>query len=134
MSFDAMRRHVKWRTPLYSVGDPKPHECLMIVLYDIMYLDGTEVIHESYTTRRQRLEAAVRQQERRVHLVMKLELDFKQYDSAHRFLDILAAAWKRNWEGMVAKPMDEPYVNLEVTKPGAYRCCWMKLKKDYIHG
>jgi len=84
----------------------------VLVLFDLLYLDGESVLHRSYTERRHRLEA--------------LELAGGAWQTPAAFAgpgaDALAFSRERGLEGVVAKRLTLAY------QPGRRSPAWVKIK------
>ena len=106
----------------------------MIVFFDILLIDEDPVLHQPQRRRRERLAKLITEIPGRAALTQCEEINFSSYKAAERLTEALANAFARRWEGCVLKPSDEPYVNFLPQPPYDYRCCWIKLKKDYIPG
>ena len=106
----------------------------MIVFFDVLLVDEDPVLHRPLRRRRERLANLITELPGRAVLADYEKMNFSSYKAAERLTEALANAFARRWEGCVLKPTDEPYVNFLPQTPGDYRCCWIKLKKDYIPG
>ncbi|MCJ1438077.1 hypothetical protein MMC27_007464 [Xylographa pallens] len=137
LPFHKIRKHVaRSGTFLGTAKDSQAHywEQLMIVLFDILLIDNDPVLHQPQWHRRERLANLITKIPGRAALAQCEEINFSSYKAAERLTEALANAFARRWEGCVLKPSDEPYVNFLPQTPYDYRCCWIKLKKDYIPG
>ena len=106
----------------------------MIVFYDVMLIDDDPVLHRTHRERRRLLEKLVKPIKGRVGLLWQKHVSFSTPDGARRLKQALAQAFVMRWEGLVLKPSDEPYFNLERSSNGRYPSRWIKLKKDCIKG
>lgn len=106
----------------------------MIIFYDVMLLDDDPVLHRTHRERRHLLEKLVKPIVGRVGLLWQKHVSFSTPDGARRLKQALAQAFVMRWEGLVLKPSDEPYFNLERSSDGRYPSRWIKLKKDCIKG
>ena len=106
----------------------------MIVFFDVLLVDGDPVLHQPLRRRRERLASLISEIPGRAILTQSKDMNFSSYKATENLTAALASAFTRRWEGCVLKPSDEPYVNFLPQPLGDYRCCWIKLKKDYIPG
>ncbi|MCJ1285878.1 hypothetical protein MMC26_005220 [Xylographa opegraphella] len=137
LPFHKIRKHVaRSGTYLGTAKDSQPHywEQLMIVFFDVLLIDEDPVLHQPLRRRREKLANIVTEKQGSAVLAQYEEINFSSYNAAERLTESLASAFARRWEGCVLKPVDEPYVNFLPESRGDYRCCWIKLKKDYIPG
>lgn len=92
---------------------------LHLVAFDLLYVDGKDLTHQSYTERRAELA-------RRIKGGGRIQLSegelVETADDLQRFFD---ASLERGHEGVVAKRLDSGY------EPGARNFNWIKLKKAY---
>jgi DNA ligase-1 len=92
---------------------------LYLVTFDLLYVDGKDLTHQSYTARRaalaERIKGGGRLQLSEGELVESAE-------QLQRFFD---ASLERGHEGVVAKRLDSGY------EPGARNYNWIKLKRAY---
>ena len=106
----------------------------MIMFYDVMLIDDDPVLHRKHRERRHLLEKLVKPIKGRVGLLWQKHVKFSTPDGARRLKQALAHAFVKRWEGLVLKPSDEAYFNLERSFNGRYPSRWIKLKKDCIKG
>ena len=106
----------------------------MIIFYDVMLVDDDPVLHRTHRERRRLLEKLVKPIVGRVGLLWQKHVSFSTPDGARRLKQALAQAFVMRWEGLVLKPSDEPYFNLERSSDSRYSSRWIKLKKDCIKG
>ncbi|KAI5854372.1 hypothetical protein BZA05DRAFT_472984 [Tricharina praecox] len=150
MPFHYIRSHVS-RSGVYigSANDGIPRSAsshVMILLFDILLMDGTSLLNHSLTSRLERLERVlVEPQEGYCQQIERTKIDFSINKEAagQRLRRYFARAILNRWEGCVLKPCDAPYFNFLGTRPdkssrgyGFYGTenAWVKLKKDYIVG
>lgn len=108
---------------------PLPEEHLMVVFFDILLLDDTDCVFESYEHRRQRLRDLLRPIPGHAVLGEQVIIDFRKSYATVVLTQRLAYAISRHWEGLVLKRCGDPYVSLN-----ARQHCQVKLKKDFIPG
>ena len=106
----------------------------MIVFYDIMLVDEKAVMNLPYSERRWWLTRVVTSISGRADINPYQTLDFSISSGLNDLQEALAAAFAKEWEGIVLKTLDEPFLNLKPQACGSYPCCRIKLKKDYIAG
>ena len=106
----------------------------MIVFYDVLLIDEDSVLHKPHRERRCLLEKLVTSIKGSVELTWQMQVDFSKPDGPRRLKQGLAQAFVQRWEGLVAKPSDEPYFDLGRPIKGRYPSRWIKLKKDCIKG
>ena len=112
---------------------PHPHEHLMIMLYDVLLIDDFPILHLPYSQRRQQLRRLIKPMQGRIGVVAQIDVTLSQSTAARKLRKYLAQAFVRRWEGLVLKPVDEPYFSLRRGNVG-YPSQWIKLKKDCIRG
>lgn len=92
---------------------------LYLVTFDLLYVDGKDLTHQSYTARRRELA-------NRIKGGGRLQLSegelVKTADALQSFFDM---SLERGHEGVVAKRLDSGY------EPGARNYNWIKLKRAY---
>jgi DNA ligase-1 len=92
---------------------------LHLVTFDLLYVDGRDLTHQSYVARRAELS-------RRIKGGGRIQLSegelVETADELQRFFD---ASLERGHEGVVAKRLDSGY------EPGARNFNWIKLKRAY---
>ncbi|BGP31986.1 hypothetical protein JCM10296v2_003765 [Rhodotorula toruloides] len=102
---------------------------LMIVWFDVLYMDGESLLDEPYEARRSRLESLVLPIEGFSMLAEFVIVDFDHKETAlaslrDRFARIIAS----RCEGLMLKPLSSAYNDLRCGQR------WVKLKKDFIPG
>ncbi|BGP07980.1 hypothetical protein JCM10049v2_003825 [Rhodotorula toruloides] len=102
---------------------------LMIVWFDVLYMDGESLLDEPYQARRARLESLVLPIEGFSILAESVSVDFDHKETAlaslrDRFARIIAS----RCEGLMLKPLFSAYNDLRCGQR------WVKLKKDFIPG
>ncbi|KAL8774623.1 MAG: hypothetical protein Q9194_003995 [Teloschistes cf. exilis] len=110
------------------------HEHLMISYYDLMLVDDDVVMNEPHTDRRRRLQKLVTCIPGRAKLSKQRSIDFASSHGPEQLRYLLSHAFAQRWEGLVLKPSNAPYANLQYTVGNSNSRCWIKLKKDYIPG
>ncbi|MEM2940220.1 MAG: ATP-dependent DNA ligase [Thermoproteota archaeon] len=111
---DLMRRFTKVR----NVEEEMKRIPLKLYLFDVMYLNGVQLIDEPYVKRWSRLEEIARG----VNLAPRIVTSSVR--EAERFME---KAVTEGHEGVVAKALDSPYI------PGTRGRLWFKLKTaDYL--
>ena len=106
----------------------------MIMFYDVMIIDDDPVLHQPHRERRRLLERLVTPIKGKAGITWQKHVQFSRTDGPTRLKEALAHAFVRRWEGLVLKPSDEPYFDLERPAKGRYPSRWIKLKKDCIKG
>ena len=106
----------------------------MIMFYDVMLIDDDPVLHLPYSERRSRLEKMVTRIEGRSDYSWRQSANLAKSDAVLRLEKALALAFVRRWEGLVLKPLNEPYFNLSRPTRTNFPSRWIKLKKDCIKG
>lgn len=105
-----------------------------MVFFDVLLIDDEPVIHQTYKERRQRLIRLIERIKGKADVVWRRVVDFSQSDGVQALKTCLANALVQRWEGLVLKPVNEPYFNTGDQTKGRYTACWVKLKKDCIGG
>lgn len=106
----------------------------MIMFYDVMIIDDDLALHQPYRERRRLLERLVTPIRGKAGITWQKHVQFSKPDGPKRLKEALAHAFVRRWEGLVLKPSDEPYFDLERPVKGRHPSRWIKLKKDCIEG
>lgn len=92
---------------------------LYLVAFDLLYVDGRDLTHQSYTARRKELAARIRGGGR-------LQLsEGELVETAAGLQSFFDLSLERGHEGVVAKRLDSGY------EPGARNYNWIKLKRAY---
>ena len=105
-----------------------PSEHLMIMFYDILLLDDTIYIRESYNKWCGLLESLVYCTPSQANIGTREVIDFLSSDVPKLLNVSFARAIAQWWEGFVLKGCSDPYFSFNESKPS------IKLKKDYIPG
>lgn len=114
MPFFKIRRHVTREGHHLGCDQDSPcspDEHLMIIFYDVLVLDDINCIYEPYERRRQRLQVLVNPVPGHAELGEREKMDFRRPDAAVRLAHRLATAITQNWEGLVLKACQDPYVS-----------------------
>lgn len=106
----------------------------MIVFFDVLLIDDEPVIYQTYKQRRQRLEMLIERIKGKADIVWRRVVNFSESDGSQALKTSLARAFVQRWEGLVLKPVNEPYFDCGGRKQRGYPACWTKLKKDCITG
>lgn len=99
-----------------------PWEHLMLVLFDIMLLDDTPILHLKNGERRKHLEKIVQVIPGQAELVTRKTICFSLPGAANELRNMFANCITSNGEGLVMKPTDEPYFNFTDSYT-LYRSC-----------
>jgi len=137
LPFHNIRKHVsRSGSFLGTSADSLPHhyEHLMILFYDVLQVDNDSCLQCTHTSRRRLLERIVSQLPGRAELAAQLIIDFASPQAPEQLRNHYANAITNRWEGLVLKPLDEPYFGRAKRSLGDPPSCWLKLKKDYITG
>ena len=92
---------------------------LKLFLFDVLYLDGKNVISTPYEERRKLLEKTLKPGDT---LLLSERIIAKK---PRELTDFFNACIERGLEGIIAKRLDSPYT------PGHREFAWIKLKRDY---
>ncbi|KAG6052241.1 hypothetical protein E4U39_002278 [Claviceps sp. Clav50 group G5] len=133
MPFHKIRNHIARRGRLINVdldSPPRSHENLMIVFYDILYLDQQSLLDVCRSERFEILKRTVRCDSGRAELVRRTVVDFNRPTGASELRKAFAKVICAKGEGLVLKP-DGPYFDFHNRKQGPAGFC-IKLKKEYI--
>ena len=106
----------------------------MIMFYDVMLIDEDLILHQAYAARRSRLEKLVKHVPGRSKCVWQTRVRFSKPEGPKRLMKALALAFARRWEGLVLKPYDDAYFDLNRVANGKFSSRCIKLKKDCIKG
>ncbi|ETN44058.1 uncharacterized protein HMPREF1541_10923 [Cyphellophora europaea CBS 101466] len=108
---------------------PLPGEHLMIVLFDCLLLDNVDCMFEPYVQRRKRLAHIVRPVPGHAVISEYTTIDVSSNNAASQITHRLAHAISHQWEGLMFKPSQAPYVALDDRQQHP-----VKLRKDMIPG
>lgn len=136
LDFHKIRKHVS-RSGSYlgTTKDSQQHpwERLMIVFYDVMLIDDKFILQQPYEYRRANLKTLVARIPGESDFTWRRTVDFSSPRSLEILNTILANAFARRWEGLVLKPVNEPYfARAHARNRNDSR--WIKIKKDCIPG
>lgn len=67
-------------------------------------------------------------------LTTRREIPFAQLEGPRQLQNMLACAFVRQWEGIILKPLNDPYFRSSNKTSHEFASCWIKMKKDYIPG
>ncbi|KAG5974027.1 hypothetical protein E4U56_005011 [Claviceps arundinis] len=109
---------------------PRSQENLMIVFYDILYLDQQSLLDVCRSERFEILKRTVRCDSGRAELVRRTVVDFHRPTGASELRKAFAKIITAKGEGLVLKP-DGPYFDFHNCTQGPAGFC-IKLKKEYI--
>jgi len=135
LEFHQIRKHVL-RSGFFLGTDqdsPAPdHEHLMIILFDILLIDDDIMMGKGYMDRRAALRKVVKKRQGYAMTSEKKIVDFAS-DGAMEILRYeFAASLAYRTEGLVLKPIDEPYFSFDTSEDSKDGTYFIKLKKDYI--
>ncbi|KAK5116187.1 hypothetical protein LTR62_008513 [Meristemomyces frigidus] len=135
LAFDKIRKHVL-RSGVFlgtnQDSQPRAHEHLAIVFFDLLLLDDQVIMHESVEERRLQLKNVYRKIPGRAMSAEWKVIDFNHTGVARsRLLEQFAASIVERCEGLVLKPCGIPYFPLHSSTDDGYTCV-IKLKKDYL--
>ena len=137
LEFHKIRKHVSRSGSFLGTSVdslPHRHEHLMILFYDILLVDESSCLQLPHTSRRRLLNRVVTEIPGRAELAFQRLIDFSSSKAPEELREQYAYAIANRWEGLVLKPLDEPYFGTAKTGSNLPRGCWLKLKKDYIAG
>lgn len=135
MDFHKIRKHVA-RSGVFigteEDSQPQPYEHLMIVLFDLLLIDNDPVLYRQQRDRRWHLEQLVSPISGRVGFAEHIQADMRSKEGSSTLERFFAHALAHRWEGIVIKPLTDPYFECNPTSGPQGR--WIKLKKDCIAG
>ncbi|KAJ4337436.1 hypothetical protein N0V95_008348 [Ascochyta clinopodiicola] len=135
MPFSKIRKHIsRSGSFIGTLQDSLPHEWehLMIVFFDVLLLDEQTVLRHCLQERRNLLRHIVKVKPGRSMRSEWSLLDFKTGDGITDLKEIFARNLASRQEGLVLKPLHEPYFPL-LYGQGYHRSGYfIKLKKDYL--
>jgi DNA ligase-1 len=103
----------------YNIARTVEEYPITINLFDILYLNGKDLLDEPYQTRRRKLEESVKE-DNYTKLVTKTLIH-----SENEVEDFLENGINAGCEGLMLKALDAPY------RAGARGSNWLKLKREY---
>ncbi|KAK0739580.1 hypothetical protein B0T21DRAFT_362899 [Apiosordaria backusii] len=133
LDFHKIRKHVsRSGSFLGTAQDSQPHpwEHLMIVYYDILMLDDTSLLSVKHSDRFQKLKDVITVVPGHSALVKRILIDSDRRTAKSDLRRAFAKCITARAEGLVLKS-DDPYFDFD-TMRRPYRCCAIKLKKEYI--
>ncbi|KAG8836098.1 hypothetical protein FRC17_010031 [Serendipita sp. 399] len=111
---------------LDSNGTDEGHRHFMLVFFDILYIDGRNLLEEIYTVRREILQDVVNTVEGFSKLASRTPIWMQKGDPVRSLQSILSTSISQFEEGLVLKANASTY--------GSRNLLWVKLKRDYIPG
>lgn len=135
LPFHKIRKHVsRSGSFLGTTNDSQAHEHehLMIIYYDVLFVDDESLLGAKNSERLRRLNEIVTCREGYAELVPRTTIHTSRPSAALALRELFAQCISSRGEGLVLKP-DEPYFDFDSTEL-RYRCCNIKLKKEYIQG
>lgn len=106
----------------------------MMIFYDVLLIDDDPILKKPYCYRRKVLERLVTRITGRARLTTQKEIRFKSVEGLKQLRNTLALAFARQWEGIILKPLNDPYFRSGNVVSHEFASCWIKMKKDYIPG
>lgn len=106
----------------------------MMIYYDVLLIDDDPILQKPYHFRRKALERLVKRIKGRARLTTQREIRFASNEAPTQLRYTLALAFARQWEGIVLKPLNDPYFRCSSKVSHEFGSCWIKMKKDYIPG
>eukprot|EP00878_Enallax_costatus_P010738 GHUV01011215.1.p1 GENE.GHUV01011215.1~~GHUV01011215.1.p1 ORF type:complete len:820 (+),score=334.68 GHUV01011215.1:667-3126(+) len=104
-----------------ALADVKVHVC--VFAFDCLYHNGTSLLHEPLTKRREVLNGALVEVAGQVsHATTKISNDVEELEA------FLNEAVDASTEGLIVKTLNDTY------EPSKRSSHWLKLKKDYLQG
>ncbi len=133
LDFHKIRKHVS-RSGVFLGTDqdsqPSPWEHLMVVYYDLLMVDSESLLAVRHSERFQRLRNLITPVLGRSAIVKREMIDCTRRSAVSDLRRAFAKCITARGEGLVLKG-DDPYFDFGTTwQP--YRCCAIKLKKEYI--
>ncbi|KAI9740974.1 MAG: hypothetical protein M1818_004580 [Claussenomyces sp. TS43310] len=135
LDFHKIRKHVNRSGSFLGTELDSPahdYEHLMIVFFDMMVLDKVSLLSLKYSERIQVLERVIQCIPGRAALVQRTSISFSKVTAAADLRRIFARCITSHGEGLILKPLDDPY--FDFSKTFSFRSCCIKLKKEYITG
>ncbi len=133
LDFHKIRKHVSRSGSFLGTdqdSQPHPWEHLMIVYYDLLMVDNESLLAVNHSVRFQRLKNLITPVSGRASLVKRTIIDCAGRSAVSDLRRAFAKCITERGEGLVLKA-DDPYFDFGTTwRP--YRCCAIKLKKEYI--
>ncbi|KAK5058533.1 hypothetical protein LTR84_010796 [Exophiala bonariae] len=112
-----------------SKDSPKDKdENLMIMYFDLLYIDDHSLLNDCLRERRRRLNQLIEQREGVCELAAAKILHFGRADAQENLFEYFTQAIRDRWEGLVVKSIPDPYFSWG--KPPTV----IKLKSDYVNG
>lgn len=136
--FDEIRKHVTRSGSLIGTdmdSQPKPDDHMAIVFFDLLLLDDKTILNKPIDERRAWLREVYRKIPGRAWSTEWKIVDFADSLRAEKILlEQFAASIAQRCEGLILKPCDMPYFDLESTTSNSRPLRCIKVKKDYIAG
>ncbi|KAG8965975.1 hypothetical protein FRC03_012710 [Tulasnella sp. 419] len=113
---------------LKSNGTDHGHRHFMLVFFDILALDGQNLLNSPYRNRREKLEGVIREIPGYSALAKRNQVDLSRQDAVEQLQSIFSECLANHEEGLVLKP---DYSTYNAMAPASR---WIKMKADYIPG
>ncbi|KAG8917729.1 hypothetical protein FRC02_002899, partial [Tulasnella sp. 418] len=113
---------------LKSNGTDHGNRHLMLVFFDILALDGQNLLNSPYRNRREKLEGVIREIPGYSALAKRNQVDLSRQDAVEQLQSIFSECLANHEEGLVLKP---DYSTYNAIAPASR---WIKMKADYIPG
>jgi DNA ligase-4 len=133
LGFHKIRKHVSRSGSFLGTdkdSQAHPWEHLMIVYYDLLMIDNESLLAVKHSERFQRLKTVITPVPGRSSLVKRELIDCGRPSAVSDLRRAFAKCITARGEGLVLKA-DDPYFDFG-TQWKPYRCCAIKLKKEYI--
>ncbi|KAL5604136.1 hypothetical protein BROUX41_002125 [Berkeleyomyces rouxiae] len=118
-------------TDRQKVHSPKSSEHLMLVYYDLLYIDGQSLLEEKHSSRFKRLAQTIATCPGYGELVPSQVINFENSFATRELESLVQNVIDRDEEGLVLKP-DEPFLNFDSDKLSLYTGSPIKLKPGYF--
>ncbi|KAI0871420.1 hypothetical protein GGS24DRAFT_61482 [Hypoxylon argillaceum] len=135
LPFHKIRKHVSRSGSFMGTANdsqPHDHEHLMVIYYDVLLIDDVSLLGAKNSERFRRLSEIITCRTGYAELVSRTTIRTSRPSAVRTLRELFAQCISSRGEGLVLKP-DEPYFDFN-SKHMPYRCCNIKLKKEYVQG
>lgn len=129
--FHIIRKHVLHGGRMIGTAKDSPKDKddnLMIMYYDLLYIDDESLLNVPLWARRKRLEEVIEQRKGVCEIGTCVVQNFGINNSQKTLCDYFLRSIKERWEGLVLKGIQDPYFSW------SQRPTVIKLKPDYVSG
>lgn len=135
LPFHKIRQHVSRSGSFLGVdkdSQPKDHEHLMIIFFDVLIIDDDVTLMKPYEERRRLMNKVLTKIPGRAVTSEWKTIDFSKDRACRALVHEFAASVGLRYEGLVLKPANAAYFSLLDDMPGQWHSGFIKIKKDHM--